>query len=516
MTRFPTLSPGLAGVLAIGLATLACGPMSSPPTPPAPPPVPAAQNEPAPVAAPAAPVGSGSASSAFFVNPKGIFGGRSPGVSPQNVDASGRYKGMYVVKMSDGADAETDIDTDGRVRNKRLQGRFDKAKMKKGRRVHAKGSTHEAGGTLAFESDANPDAVAQAMAGDDVEWIEAVTHLQALGAPNDEYFQYQWDLEAARIGKVHSMTTGVGVTVAVVDSGVSEGPDGFLHLLKGHDFVDDDDDASDPEAVHAGHLSHGTHVAGTIAQTTGNGKGVAGIAPGVSILPVRVLSSAGGSSIDVAAGIVWAVDHGADVINMSLGGSTTAKVISEACAYAKRHDVVVVAASGNDGHTDQISFPASLPSVIAVGATDFAGKEAPYSNRSAKVDILAPGGDTTADLNRDGQPDGILQETLNGGIWGYAMLQGTSMASPHVAAAAALLKAVGVRDPERIREILTATAENVGRPYGLLNIRDAVEKAQATAGRGEREGGKDANRSRGGRNDEGAGGGRKAARARNR
>ena len=128
-----------------------------------------------------------------------------------------------------------------------------------------------------------------------------------------------------------TVTQGEGVVVAVVDTGVSSNEDGFHRLLSGFDFVDNDNDPADLNG-------HGTHVAGTIAQKSNNGIGVAGVAPKATILPVRVLDANGsGSNTWVAAGIVWAVDNGANVINLSLGSPMNSEVVADACAYAYEH-----------------------------------------------------------------------------------------------------------------------------------------------------------------------------------
>lgn len=300
-----------------------------------------------------------------------------------------------------------------------------------------------------------------------VEWVEPVFLVRSLANPNDPYYSLQWDLDALNHATFLGNDDGTDVVVAVIDSGVSVGSDGYSHLGAGYDFFANDSDASDSDAVESG-FSHGTHVAGTIAESTNNGVGAAGLAPGVTIMPVRVLGldpstgSVSGSDADVASGIVWAVDNGADVINMSLGGEGYSSQLADACDYAWENGVVVVAASGNDGYDDGVLYPAALPTVIAVGAVDRGHTLTYYSNGGPELDIVAPGGDNSQDLDQDGNGDGILQESNGMYGWNYYISTGTSMASPHVAAAAALLVARGYATPADVTDALTGSAGDLG------------------------------------------------------
>jgi subtilisin family serine protease len=307
---------------------------------------------------------------------------------------------------------------------------------------------------------------------DAVEWVAADHSAWAL--TNDTLRDRQWNLDTLAVDHAWAHNDGSGVIVAIVDTGVSVGPDGFGNLTKGYDFIDSDKDPSDENG-------HGTHVASTLAAATNNDMGIAGFAPGVSIMPVRVLAADGyGTNSSVSAGVIWAVDHGADVINMSLGSWFADPSLQEACDYAREQGVTVVAAAGNDGF-DQLNFPARFDSVISVGATDLDNQRAWYSNAGSAVDIMAPGGDVDMDLDQDGFPDGILAETFDKFGWDYLLYNGTSMASPHVAATAALLVAQGYDDPEAIRFQLTASATDIGAPghdkdhgFGLLNAVGAL------------------------------------------
>ena len=301
----------------------------------------------------------------------------------------------------------------------------------------------------------------------DVEWVEPATFGRLHGAPDDTFYVYQWHMTGLRLPELLDIEDGTGAVVAVIDSGVSNGSDAYQSYGEGYDFADADDDASDPDGAIAG-VSHGTHVAGTIAQSTNNGSGTAGLAPGATIMPLRVCAfseQADGvtcPNTDIASAIVWAADHGADVINMSLGGANYSQVLADACAYAWEAGVVIVASSGNDGYTDAISYPGGYANVIAVGATGLDDDIAYYSNQGAGLDLVAPGGDLTQDDDDDGYGDGVLQETYDADGWSFQFLQGTSMAAPHVAAAAALLVAHGWTDPAEIEEALLSTADDLG------------------------------------------------------
>ncbi|UCF36552.1 MAG: S8 family serine peptidase [Acidobacteriota bacterium] len=306
----------------------------------------------------------------------------------------------------------------------------------------------------------------------------------AFATANDAFYQpYQWHLTAVQAEEAWDVTRGLGVTVAVLDTGLRlGGPDGVFSIVSPYDAVDGDSDPTDVDG-------HGTHVSGTIAQTTNNGIGVAGLAYEASIMPVKVLDDSGsGSFADISEGIYYAVANGASVINMSLGTNarfalTSDPVMDPALEHAYNSNVTVVCASGNDGSRNNVSYPAIHPLTIAVGATDYRNSVVRYSNRGQGLDLVAPGGDTSKDLNGDGYGDGVLQETFGGSppSWGYYFYQGTSMASPHVAAAAALLYSYGVTSAEEVRTQLLESALDVGDAgvdstsgHGLLQAHSAL------------------------------------------
>ena len=305
---------------------------------------------------------------------------------------------------------------------------------------------------------------------------------------DDPYHSFQWHFPAIQLNSAWADSTGEGVVVAVVDTGITQdGED-----LTCHTFVSPYNAITNTTGAMAAtdDHGHGTHVAGTVAQCTNNGVGVAGVAFDAALMPVKVLDSTGvGTASSLAAGIEWARANGADVINLSLGfddPNFTHPIIDEAMEAAVQDGVVIVAASGND-NAASVSYPASHPDVIAVGAIDFNNLRAPYSNRGSSLDLVAPGGDNDQDANGDGFGDGVLQETFEKqGInkdFGYFFFEGTSMATPHVSGAVALmLSQVPSLDPAALRSILQSTALDLGAQgrdnaygHGLIQIHDTLE-----------------------------------------
>lgn len=271
------------------------------------------------------------------------------------------------------------------------------------------------------------------------------------------------------------------VRVAVLDTGMTAHPD--LTWAAGRDFVDDDADPSDPGGTTSllGSTSngfHGTHVAGIVAARANNGIGVTGVAPGVTIVPVRVLDGSGsGSDSDIAAGILWSAGvtvrgvanpAPVQVINMSLGGpGSCTSVFDSAIRQARSRGVVVVAAAGNESADAANSVPANCSGVIAVGATDAAGKRASFSNFGATVDISAPGVEVLSTVS------------LGSGRFGYARESGTSMASPAVAGAAALLFSTGLASTQ-VDAALPAAVTPATSP-GTAGVLDLNSYRRATA-----------------------------------
>ena len=338
----------------------------------------------------------------------------------------------------------------------------------------------------------------------------------ALQTPDDPFYAYQWHYESVNLPLAWDLTTASGpsddVVVAVIDTGIlSSHPDLIGQLtVDGYDFISDpsrarDGDGIDADPEDAGDLAyggsssyHGTHVAGTIAARTDNALGVAGVAWGAQVMPLRVLGVNGGSSYDVAQAIRYAAglsnDSGrlpsrrADVINLSLGSNFSTQVEQDAITDARAAGSIIVASAGNDASELPI-YPAAYMGVIGVSATTITKAIAPYSNFGTSVDIAAPGGNTGTDLNADGIGDGVIstlaENAADGGLeYGYAALSGTSMAAPHVSGVVALMKSAHpALNPAELDLALLAgdLTDDLGTPgrddqygYGFLNAQRAV------------------------------------------
>ncbi len=345
---------------------------------------------------------------------------------------------------------------------------------------------------------------------------------QAFDAPNDTNYAYQWHMHNT-VGGIQAEGAwplapngGQSVVVAVLDTGVAyENYDGSLGGVFPQHFVQSPDLATttfvDPKDyvnsdTHANDDNgHGSHVAGTITQDTNNNYGVAGVAFNSTIMPIKVLDFGGfGADAHTVEAIHYAVDHGADVISMSLGFAATGTPdengvycteiigLNAALEYAYANGVVVVAAAGNESG-GPVACPAAHPTVISVAGSRFDGQIAPYSNAGVTLDVTAPGGDSSIDQNGDGFTDGVVQDTycydwlsllFSGSYDAFCdiFMSGTSMATPHVSGLAALL--LGENDsltPDQVRSYIESTARDRGAAgwdpvygWGVIDAQGAV------------------------------------------
>jgi len=306
-----------------------------------------------------------------------------------------------------------------------------------------------------------------------IRFFEPSLRMRALVLPNDPYFlSSQWDKWVMYADRAWDVTGGsMAVKVAVVDVGVDwHHPDlaaSFLPEELGYDFIANDSDPQ-PDNMNLPDAFHGTHVAGIIAAGRDNSEGIAGLSL-VQLLSVRVLCDSGsGREEDVASGIAWAADHGAKVINLSLGSPWPSGAVEAACEYAQQLGVTIVAASGNDGRKE-IGYPAAYSECVAVGATEPESKLAEFSSYGPEQEVVAPGVE--------------IISCATGGT--YVEAQGTSMAAPQVSGVAALVLAVdNALTADEVRAILDASAVDLGDPgrdqeygYGQVNAKRAVDLA---------------------------------------
>lgn len=346
-------------------------------------------------------------------------------------------------------------------------------------------------------------------------WATASAAPQGEVRPDDPFYNLQWHYEQIGLPTAWATTTGdPSVRVAILDTGSVPAMD--LVDVGGIDVISDPQTAGDGDGVDNDPTDvgdgvgpqpssfHGAHVAGTVGARTDNGFGVSGVAWQCEIVHVRCLGIGGGSTFDIANGVRWAAglanatgqvaNPRVDIINMSLGGPGFSSTLQDACSAARAAGVVVIAAAGNE-NSSAPSYPAAYDDVVSVAAVDYERRRAPYSNFHPTVDLAAPGGDVSVDLNGDGYADGVLSTKPDDSVTptnydSFSFYQGTSMAAPHVAGVAALLLSVDpMLTPAQIESILTSTATDLGAAgrddrfgEGLVNAAAAVAIAGGGGG----------------------------------
>lgn len=334
----------------------------------------------------------------------------------------------------------------------------------------------------------------------EVAYAEEDGVVRAHFVPNDSLYRLQWHWRALGMERTWDIQRGdASVAVAVLDTGVAyedfgkfrRAPDwGGVTFLTGYNVFTKDTHANDDNF-------HGTHVASVIGEGADNALGGSGMIHRVAIMPVKVLDEDGfGTNSGIAEGIDAVVRfrlsgvNPVKVINLSLGGSVRSTAVQNAVNAAIAAGITVVASAGND-NVSTIDFPAALDNVIAVGATDGLKSKAPYSSFGAALDLMAPGGDLGQDADRDGRPDGILQQTFDPDTaffsgryddFAYFFVSGTSQAAPQVSALAALIARQGVTSPAAIKALMEKTAEDLGVPgfderfgHGLIRPAEALK-----------------------------------------
>jgi serine protease len=332
----------------------------------------------------------------------------------------------------------------------------------------------------------------------------ALTATPASAAPNDPLYGQQYGPQQVHAEQAWATSTGAGTTIAVVDTGVDLGHEDLSgKLVPGATFIGCNPSCGNgnwkgPDGVGQEPDAHGTHVSGIAAAATGNGVGIAGVAPDAKIMPVKVLEDGSGAYEDIANGVRWAADNGADVINMSLGGLQGTQLLTltglesslqDAILYAKSKGVAIIAAAGNDS-VPLCNSPGFDEGVLCVVSTDSRELRSAFSSGPIRPDlnaVAAPGGSLVPVCGEDILSTVPAGTSSTGATCGYGdnydAYAGTSMATPHVAGVAALLAAQG-RSVDGIYAALTSTARTPGAGvrgvftpvygYGIVDAAAAV------------------------------------------
>ncbi|MGO3847969.1 MAG: S8 family peptidase [Pseudoalteromonas prydzensis] len=461
----------------------------------------------------------------------------SQAMMPSMAETTAKLQGQdplgtrFIIKYKNNADEMSTLsaaETSPLMMNKKAQGFVKNFTSKKGNikaqyvRAMALNNHHVMRANKKLSADEAQQYMQEVIASGNVEYIEIDQMLKPFATPNDPRYDDQWhyyeQAGGLNLPTAWDTATGSGVTVAVLDTGYRPHIDLNANILPGYDMISDtfvandggarDSDARDPgDAITANECGythgaqssswHGTHVAGTVAAVTNNGEGVAGVAYDAKVVPVRVLGKCGGLTSDIADGIIWASGgsvsgvpsnaNPADVINMSLGGSgSCSSTTQNAINQARNNGTVIVIAAGNDNDNANNYNPGNCNGVVNVASVGRNGGRAYYSNYGTSIDVAAPGG--AQSFANDSQ--GVLS-THNSGSSSpssdsYHYSQGTSMAAPHVAGVAALIKqAKPNATPDEIESILKSTTRSFAASCnncgtGIVDAAAAVAAAGGT------------------------------------
>ncbi|MGO2127207.1 MAG: S8 family peptidase [Pseudoalteromonas prydzensis] len=436
----------------------------------------------------------------------------SQAMMPSMAETTAKLQGQdplgtrFIIKYKNNADEMSTLsaaETSPLMMNKKAQGFIKNFTSKKGNvkaqyvRAMALSNHHVMRANKKLSADEAQQYMQEVIASGNVEYIEIDQMLKPFATPNDPRYDDQWhyyeQAGGLNLPTAWDTATGSGVTVAVLDTGYRPHIDLNANLLPGYDMISDtfvandgngrDSDARDPgDAISAnecgyqhsaqGSSWHGTHVAGTVAAVTNNGEGVAGVAYDAKVVPVRVLGKCGGLTSDIADGIIWASGgsvsgvpanaNPADVINMSLGGSgSCSSTTQNAINQARNNGTVIVIAAGNDNDNANNYNPGNCNGVVNVASVGRNGGRAYYSNYGTSIDVAAPGGAQSFANDSEGVLSTHNSGSSSPSSDSYHYSQGTSMAAPHVAGVAALIKqAKPNATPDEIESILKSTTRS--------------------------------------------------------
>ena len=461
----------------------------------------------------------------------------SQAMMPSMAETTAKLQGQdplgtrFIIKYKNNADEMSTLsaaETSPLMMNKKAQGFVKNFTSKKGKikaqyvRAMALSNHHVMRANKKLTADEAQQYMQEVIASGNVEYIEIDQMLKPFATPNDPRYDDQWhyyeQAGGLNLPTAWDTATGSGVTVAVLDTGYRPHIDLNANILPGYDMISDtfvandggarDSDARDPgDAITANECGythgaqssswHGTHVAGTVAAVTNNGEGVAGVAYDAKVVPVRVLGKCGGLTSDIADGIIWASGgsvsgvpanaNPADVINMSLGGSgSCSSTTQNAINQARNNGTVIVIAAGNDNDNANNYNPGNCNGVVNVASVGRNGGRAYYSNYGTSIDVAAPGGAQSFANDSEGVLSTHNSGSSSPSSDSYHYSQGTSMAAPHVAGVAALIKqAKPNATPDQIESILKSTTRSFAASCnncgtGIVDAAAAVAAASGT------------------------------------